>query len=70
MKKIWMTAALAAAAVLITGCAGKNEDPEDGKKETLTVAMELAYPPFETKDAKGNPSGVSVDFMEASGSIS
>ena len=30
----------------------------------LTVAMELAYPPFETKDEQGNPSGVSVDFMK------
>ena len=26
--------------------------------------MELAYPPFETKDEQGNPSGVSVDFMK------
>lgn len=25
--------------------------------------MELAYPPFETKDDAGNPSGLSVDFM-------
>lgn len=36
---------------------------EDGKK-TLTVAMELAYPPFETKDDSGTPSGISVDFMK------
>jgi polar amino acid transport system substrate-binding protein len=33
----------------------------------LTVAMELAYPPFEMKDAAGNPSGVSVDFAKALG---
>ena len=26
--------------------------------------MELAYPPFEGKDAQGNPAGVSVDFMK------
>jgi polar amino acid transport system substrate-binding protein len=26
--------------------------------------MELAYPPFETKDADGNPTGVSVDIAE------
>lgn len=32
--------------------------------KTLTVAMELAYPPFEGKDDAGNPSGVSVTFME------
>ena len=30
----------------------------------LIVAMELAYPPFETKDANGNPMGVSVDFAK------
>ncbi|WRS30623.1 transporter substrate-binding domain-containing protein [Actinomycetaceae bacterium MB13-C1-2] len=34
---------------------------EDGKP--LVVAMELAYPPFETKDEAGNPEGVSVDFF-------
>lgn len=31
----------------------------------LIVAMELAYPPFETKDEVGNPSGISVDFAKA-----
>lgn len=35
----------------------------DGAR-TLRVAMELAYPPFETKDDAGNPSGVSVTFMQ------
>ena len=29
--------------------------------------MELAYPPFETKDDSGNPSGISVDFAQALG---
>ena len=33
----------------------------------LIVAMELAYPPFEMKDAAGEPSGVSVDFAKALG---
>ncbi len=37
------------------------------KSEPLIVAMELAYPPFETKDTAGNPSGVSVDFAKAFG---
>jgi len=36
-------------------------------KEPLTVVMELAYPPFETKDADGNPTGISVDFARAFG---
>ncbi len=35
------------------------------KKETLVVGMELAYPPFETKDTQGKPYGVSVDLATA-----
>lgn len=63
MKKSLMILLLLAAAVGIAGC-GKKEKSGEGDKEVLTVAMELAYPPFETKDEEGNPSGVSVDFME------
>ncbi len=33
----------------------------------LIVGMELAYPPFETKDEAGNPMGVSVDLAYALG---
>lgn len=47
-------------AVLImsmTGCTPKNE--------TLVVGMELAYPPFETKDTQGKPYGVSIDIATA-----
>lgn len=33
----------------------------------LVVGMELAYPPFETKDDNGDPAGVSVDFAKAFG---
>ncbi|MBV5339350.1 MAG: transporter substrate-binding domain-containing protein [Deltaproteobacteria bacterium] len=36
-------------------------------KGTLTVGMELAYPPFEMTDTKGRPSGVSVDLAKALG---
>ena len=65
--------ALAVAALLaLTACSsnggteGSNDAAPsgDGGDKTLTVAMELAYPPFETKDDAGNPSGVSVDFMK------
>lgn len=64
--------ALASASVL-TACSSSGTD--DGSASgsannastasngTLTVAMELAYPPFETKDDDGNPAGLSVDFM-------
>ena len=37
---------------------------QSSQKETLTVGMELAYPPFETKDEAGNPTGISADFMK------
>ncbi|MEG1426124.1 MAG: transporter substrate-binding domain-containing protein [Oscillospiraceae bacterium] len=63
MKKLLIL--LLAALVLVgtgTACAGAPKD--DG---VLTVAMELAYPPFETKDQAGNPSGISVDFAKAFG---
>lgn len=39
--------------------------PAEGEK--LVVGMELAYPPFETKDANGDPDGVSVGFAKAFG---
>lgn len=48
-------------------CGGAEEGSTAEEKETLVVAMELAYPPFETKDADGNPTGISVDFAKAFG---
>lgn len=56
--------------LLMAGCsdkaapdAGKAQVADSMAKPTLTVGMELAYPPFEGKDAVGNPAGVSVDFV-------
>ncbi|MGB7594952.1 MAG: transporter substrate-binding domain-containing protein [Erysipelotrichaceae bacterium] len=47
--------------LLMAGCsAGKN-------KQTLIVGMELAYPPFETKDTQGKPYGISVDIAKEFG---
>ena len=67
-KSLLFFTALAAAAAIMTGWSGKESSSEAGgdsqEQEVLTVAMELAYPPFETKDEQGNPSGVSVDFMK------
>lgn len=60
-----LLATVLAASAGITGCADKNGTKEESKP--LVAAMELAYPPFETKDAQGNPTGVSVDFMKAFG---
>jgi polar amino acid transport system substrate-binding protein len=57
----------------LAGCTGGNPAGTDSTlatgtdstndAKTLVVAMELAYPPFETKDDAGNPSGLSVDFI-------
>ena len=49
-----------------------NQANEDSSKsdDTLVVAMELAYPPFETRDDAGEPTGVSVDLMKAFGEYS
>lgn len=55
--------------LLLSGCgdnaAQNNQKANDAAegKETLKVAMELAYPPFETKDDAGNPEGLAVDFI-------
>ena len=59
---------------MLVGCASggagadSTADPAaDGNAtdqgSTLRVAMELAYPPFETKDDAGNPEGLAVDFI-------
>ncbi len=37
------------------------------KSDKLVVGMELAYPPFETKDSAGEPTGISVDLAMALG---
>ena len=54
--------------VMLSGCAGGGEGATDSAAnaeggKTLRVAMELAYPPFETKDDAGNPEGLAVDFI-------
>lgn len=36
-------------------------------KDIIVVGMELKFPPFETVDKNGNPSGVSVDLANALG---
>ena len=68
-KKIYVlvVCAMFFSVFLLAGCQGskadKSEAPAaaDGK---LIVAMELAYPPFETKDDAGLATGVSVDFAK------
>ncbi|HAZ06898.1 MAG TPA: amino acid ABC transporter substrate-binding protein [Acetobacterium sp.] len=67
MKKLGlMIMVLAIAGSLLMGCSTASKGTESEKK-MLTVGMELAYPPFETKDEQGNPSGISVDLAYALG---
>ena len=58
-KKV--TAIIIALSMVFLGACSKAED------DTLTVGMELQYPPFETTDAKGNPEGISVDLANELG---
>ncbi len=70
-KRIALMLLIASAVALLftlSACSsseGTTSQSSDAK--TLTVAMELAYPPFETKDDAGNPTGVSVDLIQAFG---
>ena len=71
-----LIAGAATMAAALAGCSGGqgaaggsaaatgSASPSADGARTLRVAMELAYPPFETKDDAGNPSGVSVTFMQ------
>ena len=60
-KPVVILISLLLLAALLAACTGKED------KKPLIVGMELAYPPFETKDADGNPSGVSIDIAKAFG---
>lgn len=44
-----------------------NERMSALDKDTLVVGMELKFPPFETIDKEGRPTGVSVDLAQALG---
>lgn len=59
MKKLFPILAVCILTVSIFTLAGCQS-----KADKLVVAMELAYPPFETKDNAGEPDGISVDFAK------
>lgn len=65
MKKLSIVLCVCMLIAALAGCAGNNNAATGAGP--LVVAMELAYPPFETKDDSGNPSGISVDFAKAFG---
>lgn len=75
IKRMAAGAIAAAAALLFAaglascsdgGSSGGEATNSDGGStdKTLTVAMELAYPPFETRDEAGDAYGISPAFMQ------
>lgn len=54
-------------AMMTLGVAVGCDSKHINRGDTLVVGMELAYPPFETKDEQGRPKGISVDFAKAFG---
>ena len=61
-KHISIVLLLVFAVFAFAGCGG--QDKQQAETEPLVVGMELAYPPFETKDDAGNATGISVDFSK------
>ena len=57
---------VAAAVMLLPGC---RETAKPAAKDTLTIGMELSYPPFEMTDEKGEPKGVSVELAYELGKV-
>ena len=66
MKKwtVMFMVVLLIAMLALVGCQKKEESEE---ADVLKVGMELKYPPFETKDEEGKPTGASVMLAEALG---
>ncbi len=64
MKKNTLIIFMAILMLVMSGCAS---EVNQNTKEPLIVGMELAYPPFETKDESGKPMGISVDLAYALG---
>ncbi|MCK5848148.1 MAG: transporter substrate-binding domain-containing protein [Caldisericia bacterium] len=59
-KSVSLLLAITLCLFSVYGCSKKDNNK-------LVVGMELAYPPFETKDEAGAPSGISVDLAYALG---
>ncbi|WBW97856.1 transporter substrate-binding domain-containing protein [Oceanirhabdus sp. W0125-5] len=72
-KSLMILGMVSLALTSLVGC-GKGNNSEKNKstleKETIIVGMELKYPPFETKNEKGDPEGASVMLAKAFGEYS
>lgn len=60
-RRAFMALTLAGLGSTLSACAGSGVSTS----RKFKVGMELAYPPFETKDESGKPYGISPDFMAA-----
>lgn len=71
MKRVHSRFPMLVAGLFVTVCCLAAVGCKDGNappaRDTLTVGMELAYPPFEMTDEKGVPKGVSVDLANELG---
>ena len=66
MKHI-ITAFLIGTILFFMACSGESSDQGAVQAAPLKVGMDLRYPPFETRNAAGDPEGISVDVAEAFG---
>ncbi|MEI6323422.1 MAG: transporter substrate-binding domain-containing protein [bacterium] len=55
--------------ILIAGLVSCKKSDESSGPKTLIIGMDLSYPPFETIDAQGKPSGISPDLAFALGAF-
>jgi polar amino acid transport system substrate-binding protein len=53
--------------VAVVSCKRKEAAESSAESRPLVVGMDLSYPPFETINSSGKPSGVSVDLASALG---
>ena len=63
MKKVLLLGFI----LILTLTLGVGCQQETTQEEAIKIGMELKYPPFETKDANGNPDGASVVLANALG---
>lgn len=54
-------------AAWLAGCGGSGSPAETGSPKPLVVGMEMDYPPFEMRNAQGEPDGISVRMAEELG---
>ena len=73
MKKLFILVLIVVLLSAFAGCSSDSDEPEPDLSENsvtveegvLRVGMDLQYPPFETFDDDGNPTGISVDVAQA-----